>query len=166
MVISLSQQGMIPRSTFLNITDFVSLSRQRYITIDADASNKPSPLTVRDFNAYNIARHIHEFGQQPEPPALPTTGPLPPKAGRRLVTVPSILRPSNLFSESYRSQLPYLETVSATKHDYDAVLMDEDRILGLRVWNQNLVLQEYTNVMAVRQYEIRSRTSHMWTFYI
>lgn len=119
-------------------------TRQRFVTIDADADEDPAPLTARDFNAHNIARYNtpprdREDVETAEPEAYPdddsdSDGSAPqPTPGRRLIKHATMLQPRSVFSRDYWSELPYIETVSESKHNYAAVLMDEDRILGLRV---------------------------------
>jgi len=45
----------------------------------------------------------------------------------------TLLEPQRVFTENVWSALPYIEIVSPELYDYTAVLMDEERILGLRV---------------------------------
>lgn len=47
------------------------------------------------------------------------------------------MKPLHAFSEPVFSSLPYIEVVSREKYDYSAVLMDEERMLGLRVCSQH-----------------------------
>lgn len=52
----------------------------------------------------------------------------------RVVTKPTVLlKVFGAFSEDVKSTLPYVETISSDRFDYEAVLMDEKRILGLKV---------------------------------
>jgi hypothetical protein len=93
---------------------------QRSVCIPTQAENDPSPITVRDFNPYNIARYT-----EPETDSI--------GGYRRLVTDPTLLEPRHVFTEDVWSALPYIEVVSRQRYDYTAVLMDEERILGLRL---------------------------------
>jgi hypothetical protein len=90
------------------------------VCIPTQAENDPSPITVRDFNPYNIARYT-----EPETDSI--------GGYRRLVIDPTLLEPRHVFTEDVWSALPYIEVVSRQRYDYTAVLMDEERILGLRV---------------------------------
>ena len=98
--------------------------RQRSVCISTHAEIDPSPITIRDFNPYSVARYT-----QPEPDKETDQN-----AGiRRLVTEATVLEPRHVFTEHVWSALPYVEVASRQRYDYTAVLMDEERILGLRV---------------------------------
>jgi len=44
-----------------------------------------------------------------------------------------VISAGSIFEEDVRSSLPYVEIVTQTEYDYDEVLIDEERILGLKV---------------------------------
>ena len=54
-------------------------------------------------------------------------------ANRRLITSPSSVGISGLFAEKAEGRLPYVSYVSKTEYEYDGVLLDEERILGITV---------------------------------
>ena len=50
----------------------------------------------------------------------------------------SVLVAGSVFKEDVRSSLPYVETVTRTEYYYEGVLIDEERILGLKVGSEML----------------------------
>jgi hypothetical protein len=45
----------------------------------------------------------------------------------------TVIAAGSMFKEDVRSSLPYVEVVTETEYEYDGVLIDEERILGLKV---------------------------------
>ncbi|KAI0063793.1 hypothetical protein BV25DRAFT_1801445 [Artomyces pyxidatus] len=79
-----------------------------------------SPIIVRDFNPH----HIRSGGEEPETLKNGNT--------RRVITQPSMID-STVFTQPIISNLPYTETITQERYQYDGLLMDEERIIGLRV---------------------------------
>ena len=88
------------------------------------------PISVLDFNPYNVARFSVEGNRSGD---HDTRQPISGRATRRLVKDSSQLIHPGFFAEPVYSSLPYIETISSERYNYPAVLMDEERILGLRV---------------------------------
>jgi hypothetical protein len=45
----------------------------------------------------------------------------------------TVIAARSIFKEDIRSSLPYVEIVTKTDYEYGGVLIDEERILGLKV---------------------------------
>lgn len=93
---------------------------QRYVSM---AAAELAPIRVRDFNPHAVRR----AGAGGEAVRLPSGNTL------RVVTGSSVITSSDLFQDDLESALPYVETVTEAEYSYDGVLMDEERILGLKV---------------------------------
>jgi len=98
---------------------------QRSVSISTQAEIDHSPIIIRDFNAHNVARYT-----KPEPD---DTAAKRITCSRKLVTDATLLEPPGVFAETVWSALPYTEVMSSQRYDYTAVLMDEERIVGLRL---------------------------------
>src|SRR5712691_7422928 len=93
----------------------------------------PTSIIVRDFNPYAVraARALGaESGQSQEGN---WTKQLPNGNRMTLNVEDSVLTAGPIFKEDVRSSLPYVETVTQDKYPYDGVMIDEERILGLKV---------------------------------
>jgi hypothetical protein len=103
-------------------TEYVtSTCGQRWVQISAGARLNPSPIRILDFNPYHVRRL--GLGYQMET----STSNIRVQSSREL------LQSSGLFEEEVWSELPYVECVSKEQFDYDDVMVDEERIVGLRV---------------------------------
>ncbi|KAI0047599.1 hypothetical protein FA95DRAFT_1595630 [Auriscalpium vulgare] len=87
----------------------------------------PSPLVVRDFNPHNVGQLTARIGEAAGSLVLPNGN------TTRVVTQPTIVSNPDVFTNDFVSELPYCETTTAENFGYDGVLMDEERILGLQV---------------------------------
>jgi hypothetical protein len=85
---------------------------QRYVFILPNRQ-----IYLLDFNPYSVKR----FQQQSQSTS----------AGLRLVQDDTFI--SDSYQENVMGSLPYVECLSHDKFEYDAVLMDEERIIGLEV---------------------------------
>lgn len=103
---------------------------QRSVTMEEGA---PTPILVRDFNPYAVraarARAIASgqsrrcnWGEE-----------LPNGNKMTLKVEDSVLAAGSVFKEDVRSSLPYVEIVTQAEYRYEGVLIDEERILGLKV---------------------------------
>lgn len=102
---------------------------QRYALIPSTASTSPEPIRVLDFNPYSCWRQkqAEEAGTKDD--------------GTQLYDETSTISvASHGFVEPVNSRLPYVETFSSELYSYDAVMMDESRILGLKVIHYLLAL--------------------------
>ncbi|EPQ57661.1 hypothetical protein GLOTRDRAFT_74568 [Gloeophyllum trabeum ATCC 11539] len=98
---------------------------QRYVTT---ADELPSRVTVMDFGRHAVGR------------ALARAVPVELEDGKRVWVhvLPSTLPDQlNVFEEEVTSELPYVETISDLEFEYDAVLMDEERIIGMKMDDVN-----------------------------
>jgi hypothetical protein len=108
------------------MVELTSTCSQRFVCISTHAETNPSPITIRDFNPHSVARYT-------EPERNEIIDKHPSAGIRRLVTEATALEQRHVFAETIWSALPYTEVVSRQRYDYTAVLMDEERILGLWV---------------------------------
>ena len=95
--------------------------------------NMPASIIVRDFNPYAVraARAlVAESGQSQE---RNWTTRLPNGNWMILHVEDSVLTAGYVFEEDVRSSLPYVEIVTQDKYHYHSVMMDEERILCLKV---------------------------------
>jgi len=103
---------------------------QRSVTMEEGA---PTPILVRDFNLYAVraarARAIASGQSQ----RCNWNKKLPNGNQMTLKVEDSVLIAGSVFKEDVRSSLPYVEIVTQTEYRYEGVLIDEERILGLKV---------------------------------
>jgi len=104
---------------------------QRAVTMEDGAS---TPIIVRDFNPYAVrsarARaaaggHLQQRRDWSED--------LPNGNTMTLKVNDSVLAAGSVFKDDVRSSLPYVEVVTLAEYCYEGVLIDEERILGLKV---------------------------------
>jgi hypothetical protein len=105
---------------------------QRAVTMEDGA---PTPIIVRDFNPYAVrstrARASASGGDSQQPSDW--TKDLPNGNRMTLKVEDSVLDAGSVFKGDVRSSLPYVETVTRAEYRYEGVLIDEERILGLKV---------------------------------
>jgi len=103
---------------------------QRSVTME---NGGLTPIIVRDFNPYAVraARALaaasgnsHKGNWSKE---------LPNGNRMTLKVEDSVIAAGSEFEEDVRSSLPYVEIVTQAKYRYEGVLIDEERILGLKV---------------------------------
>ena len=93
----------------------------------------PSPIIVRDFNPYAVraARALAAENGQSE---QGNWNQQLPNGNRMTLNVEdSVLAAGLIFKEDVRSSLPYVEVVTQDEHYYNGVMIDDQRILGLKV---------------------------------
>ena len=104
---------------------------QRAVTMEDGAS---TPIIVRDFNPYAVssararaaaAGHLQQRCDWRED--------LPNGNLMTLKVDDSVLAAGSVFKDDVRSSLPYVEIVTQEEYCYEGVLIDEERILGLKV---------------------------------
>ena len=93
----------------------------------------PTPISVRDFNPYAVraaqARAIASGQSQ----RRNWSEQLPNGNRMALKVEDSVLAADSVFKDDVRSSLPYVEIVTQAEYRYESVLIDEERILGLKV---------------------------------
>ena len=103
---------------------------QRAVTLE---NMTPTPIIVRDFNPYAVraARAL-----------APTNGRLKqgnwskelPNGNQMTLNVEDrVLTAGSIFKEDVRSSLPYVEIMTQSEYDYEGVVIDDERIMGLKV---------------------------------
>ncbi len=92
----------------------------------------PSPVVVRDFNPYAVraARALATASGQSQDGNWRKL----PNGNRTTLKVEGSMLPAgSIFKEDVWSFLPYVEIVTRRQYRYDYVMIDEERILGLKV---------------------------------
>jgi hypothetical protein len=115
---------------------------QRAVTMEDDA---PAPIIVQDFNPYAVhAARARAAAATAAAAGSAASGQSSREGGNWSEQLPngnrmtlkveeSVLPAGNMFQEDVRSALPYVEVVTRDKYRYEGVLIDEERILGLKV---------------------------------
>ncbi|KAF8880302.1 hypothetical protein BD779DRAFT_1763142 [Infundibulicybe gibba] len=93
---------------------------QRFVSISSTAARSPSPITIYDFNPHNVAKMKNYLEHHPSPNMFynDREEELEDEAG--------------IFQDPVRSALPYCGTRSEGTYEYNGVLMDEERLLGIK----------------------------------
>jgi hypothetical protein len=109
---------------------------QRVVTLKDRA---PSRIIVQDFNPYAVraARALAAVSGQSQEG---NSRKLPNGNQTTLKVEGSVLGGGPIFKEDVWSFLPYVETVTQREYDYDYVMIDGERILGLKVRFENSCL--------------------------
>ena len=103
---------------------------QRSVTMEESA---PTPIIVRDFNPYAV-RSVQARAMASGQSQRCNWGQQLPNGNRMTLKVEdSVLGAGSVFKEDVRSSLPYIEIVTQAEYRYEGVLIDEERILGLKV---------------------------------
>ena len=98
----------------------------------------PTPIIVRNFNPYAVrstraraaaSGHLQQGYDWSED--------LPNGNQMTLKVNDSVIAAGSVFKEDVRSSLPYVEIVTRAEYHYAGVLIDEERILGLKVCPRN-----------------------------
>jgi hypothetical protein len=92
-----------------------------------------TPIIVRDFNPYTVRTARARAAAKGRTQECNWSEPLP-NGNRTILTVEESVLPAGVaFKEDVRSALPYVEIVTQNVYRYEGVLIDEERILGLKV---------------------------------
>ncbi|TFK41206.1 hypothetical protein BDQ12DRAFT_679076 [Crucibulum laeve] len=91
---------------------------QRCVLIADNAANHGFPVVILDFNPYNLRRTEKYLRRTPNPRLWCVIG-------------PQRVEDSECFVDSIESSLPYTACASTQSFEYEGVLMDEERVLGL-----------------------------------
>ena len=104
---------------------------QRAVTMEDGAS---APIIARDFNPYAVrsararaaaSGHLQQWCDWSED--LPNGNQMTLKVDDNVIAAGSV------FQDDVRSSLPYVEVVTLAEYRYDGVMIDEERILGMKV---------------------------------
>jgi hypothetical protein len=103
---------------------------QRAVALDYTMQ---TPITLRDFNPYAVrtARALATASGQSQQGNWSKQ--LPNGNSMSLKVEDTVIAARSIFKEDVRSSLPYIEIVPKTEYEYDDILIDEERILGLKV---------------------------------
>ncbi|KAF8880303.1 hypothetical protein BD779DRAFT_1549510, partial [Infundibulicybe gibba] len=93
---------------------------QRFASISSTAARHPCPITIYDFNPHNVAKMKSYLEHNPNPNMFYVDG------------EEELEDEGGIFKDPVRSALPYCGTRSEGTHEYNAVLMDEERLLGIK----------------------------------
>ncbi|TFY78348.1 hypothetical protein EWM64_g5658 [Hericium alpestre] len=119
---------------------------QRYVSInESQFLNEWSPIWVRDFNLYNVrrARLQAQRGRDEED----RTDGGARKQRVRVVEGSSVITSSGLFENDLESSLPYCEVRTEGTYRFDGALIDEERILGLKLEDDGVGLKSFDVLM-------------------
>jgi hypothetical protein len=109
---------------------------QRAVTME---DNAPTPIIVRDFNPYAVrSARARASASGHSQQRCDWIEDLPNGNRMALKVEDSVLDAGSLFKDDVRSSLPYVEIVTRAEYRYEGVLIDEERILGLKVCPRNL----------------------------
>jgi hypothetical protein len=120
---------------------------QRAVTMKDAAS---TPIIVRDFNPYAVcsARARAAAGGHLQQ-GCDWSEDLPNGNMMGLKVDDSVLAAGSVFKHDVRSSLPYVEIVTREEYRYEGVLIDEERILGLKVCRR-IVLRVVSGLFVVK----------------
>ena len=93
----------------------------------------PSPIIVRDFNPYAVSAARALAAENGQSEQGNWSQQLPNRNRMTLNVEDSVLTAGFIFKEDVRSSLPYVEVVTQDEYHYSGVMMDDQRILGLKV---------------------------------
>ena len=105
---------------------------QRAVTLE---ESTPTPIKVRDFNTYAVraAFALAEASVSGQSKQGNRSKQLPNGNQMTLNIEHSVLTAGFIFKEDVRSSLPYVEIVTQDEYWYVGVMIDDQRILGLKV---------------------------------
>ena len=94
-------------------------------------------LRVKNFNPYVITRMMDEMGmgEGEDKVKKPDDG-----LTYRVVTKPSVTKASGVFKEDVVSYLPYVEVTSDSRYDASDVMLDEARLLLIKVCGSSMLI--------------------------
>ena len=93
----------------------------------------PSPIIVRDFNPYAVRAALALGAESGQSQQGNWSKQLPDGDRMTLTVEDSVVAAGSIFNEDVRSSLPYVEIVTQNDYLYHGVMMDDGRILGVRV---------------------------------
>ncbi|KAJ2924979.1 hypothetical protein H1R20_g12114, partial [Candolleomyces eurysporus] len=119
-----------PRTRWLDATKFASVyitstAGQRFVRIDKNSRTQNSPIRILDFNPYHV-RKAHLSNER-----YLCTDRIVGVGPEELQDESERCLSGGVFTEDIVSRLPYIESSTEKYHGYDAVLLDEQRIIGI-----------------------------------
>ena len=121
-----------------------------------------TPIVVRDFNPYAVrsgraqaaaSGHLQQHRDWSE--KLPNGNHMTLKVDENVITAGFV------FKGDVRSSLPYVETVTLADYRYELVLIDEERILGMKVC-PGIVARVVSGLLVIKfsfSYRLAKKTS-------
>jgi len=121
-----------------------------------------TPIIVRDFNLYAVhsaraqaaaSGHLQQHCDWSE--ELPNGNHMTLKVDENVITAGFV------FKGDVRSSLPYVETVTLADYRYELVLIDEERILGMKVC-PGIVVPVVSSLLVIKfsfSYRLAKKTS-------
>ena len=104
---------------------------QRAVTMEDGA---PTPIIVRDFNPYAVrSARTRASASGHSQQGCDWSEDLPNGNRMMLKVEDSVIDAGSVFTDDVRSSLPYVEVTTRAEYRYEGVLIDEERILGLKV---------------------------------
>ena len=103
---------------------------------EEDSPHGKRRLRVRDYNPYAIARHMQDLEDARNDELGPVKG--------WVVATPSTAPAQGAFEQDVVSRLPYREIISEEAYDVTDVMMDDSRILLLKVGHESLNRSNHT----------------------
>lgn len=92
-----------------------SVSGQRQAIVSGDDHQK---IRIRDYNENTVRKHLLHLVDNIQ---------------SHVVIAPTTTAHQGCFAEDIRSSLPYVESVSSQEYDYDAIQIDNNHIIGVKV---------------------------------
>ena len=121
-----------------------------------------TPITVRDFNPYAVrsARARAAAGEDLQQ-GCGWIEDLPNGNVMTLKVDDSVLAAGSMFKDDVRLSLPYVEVVTRAEYPYQVVIIDEERILGLKVCPRIglRVVSGFVDYLVLFSYRLAKKTS-------
>ena len=108
---------------------------QRMVTLE---DGMPTSIIVRDFNPYAVRATRALAATSGESQRGNWSTQLQNGNWKTLKVKDSVFTAGPIFKEDVRSSLPYVEIVTQDEYHYDGVMMDDERVLGLKVRLESL----------------------------
>ena len=138
---------------------------QRAVAMEDGAS---TPIIVRDFNPYAVrsararaAASVHLQQHCDWSENLPNGNQMTLKVNDNVIAAGSV------FEDDVRSSLPYVEIVTLKEYRYHGVMIDEERILGLKVCPGIVVLVVSSLLVVNFLFSLQNRQEdwhEVWSF--
>lgn len=117
-------------SDHASIRWITTTSGQRAVTME---EGPPTPIIVRDFNPYTVRSARARAAASGQSRGCNWSERLQNGNRMTLKVEESVVLAGSVFVEDVRSSLPYVEVATQAEYRYEGVLVDEERILGLKV---------------------------------
>lgn len=141
-------------SDHASIRWITTTSGQRAVTTE---EGTPTPIIVRDFNPYTVRSARGRAAASGQSRGCNWSEQLPNGNRMTLKVEESVLLAGSVFEEDVRSSLPYVEVVTQAEYRYEGVLVDEERILGLKVRARSLFRRRCNQTLLILNSHISYR---------